>query len=348
MPMKLRRVSSSIARPKTPPKLNKLVVPTLLILILLLSVLSVILYDPTSYQDFEKHKVLREFMAGRQKRGQPIQRQERIIADTNIKPPRYHMVFSTSCSNQQHWESFVFFYHAHKVNQPGTVTRICSGCNAKQTKDLVEFHQKYIRPMNDNFRLHLTPDFGSLTKKLGVGDKQVYKYMNKPYGLRDWMENVLKMNNETHAEHEEVKSEIVMLLDPDMILLRPLVHDFRNENVIFVQGEGPLVNKSAVVTHGNPIAQQDGYLDSDWMSLNISYITGGKGNIDHLKRKDGPLFYNAGPPYLATVRDMYNIAVKWCDYAPKGMNGEQMSSDQIGVHDESFCISSMFLLLFSI
>jgi hypothetical protein len=35
--------------------------------------------------------------------------------------PRYHLVFSTSCGRQQDWESFVFFYHAYKVRQPGNV-----------------------------------------------------------------------------------------------------------------------------------------------------------------------------------------------------------------------------------
>jgi hypothetical protein len=38
--------------------------------------------------------------------------------------PRYHLVFSTSCGRQQDWESFLFFYHAHKVRQPGNVVRM--------------------------------------------------------------------------------------------------------------------------------------------------------------------------------------------------------------------------------
>jgi hypothetical protein len=37
--------------------------------------------------------------------------------------PDYYMVFSTSCSAQQHWQSYVFFYHANKVQQPGSVVR---------------------------------------------------------------------------------------------------------------------------------------------------------------------------------------------------------------------------------
>jgi hypothetical protein len=235
-----------------------------------------------------------------------------VLGDSKTHPP-YHIVFSTSCNDQQNWESYVFFYHANKVKQPGTVTRICSGCNDKEAKQLQEFHNKYIKPLNKNFYLHLTPDFSSLTRQLRLGEKKAYKYMNKPYGLRHWMENVLKMN-ETHSP--ETEDGIVMLMDPDMILLRPLVHDFTNEDVIFVQGAHP---RTKVVKHGYPMAQHDGYLDNHWMSLNISYVTNG-GNINHIKGKDGPIFWNTGPPYLATVRDMYQIAVLWCEYAPRGTN----------------------------
>ena len=33
--------------------------------------------------------------------------------------------------------------------------------------------------------------------------------------------------------------------------------------------------------------------------------------------QEGARFWNAGPPYLATVQDMYKIAVKWTEYAPR-------------------------------
>jgi hypothetical protein len=88
----------------------------------------------------------------------------------------YHVVFSTSCTDQQHWESMVFFYHAYKVQQPGTVTRIVSGCNSDEIKEQDNFFEKYIKPMRPNdFHLHHTPDYSRV--KLAEG--QAYKYMNK-------------------------------------------------------------------------------------------------------------------------------------------------------------------------
>ena len=73
------------------------------------------------------------------------------------------------------------------------------------------------------------------------------------------MENALGFSPDSAASRE-VEDATVILMDPDMILLRPIVHDYTNEDVSFV-GE-PL---SKVVRHGFPIAQQDGYLNNQWM-----------------------------------------------------------------------------------
>lgn len=96
--------------------------------------------------------------------------------NTSNQRPDYHIVFSTSCSEQQNWESFVFFYHAYKVQQPGNVTRIASACSAREAKEQIDFFNKFIAPMNPgNFHLHLTPDYG----KVALAHGHYYKYMNK-------------------------------------------------------------------------------------------------------------------------------------------------------------------------
>jgi hypothetical protein len=247
---------------------------------------------------------------------------EELASSSTTTTPNYHMVFSTSCDDQQHWESYVFFYHAYIVKQQGTVTRICSGCTEIESTQLLDFHTNHIETLNPKFKLHLTPGYHkSLTGKH-------YKYMNKPYGLRNWMESTFEFTNSTSTTidtddaNNEEENGIVMLLDPDMILLRPLVHDFTNEDVIFADdtiiGKNNS-NKKMIVSHGNPIAQQDGYLNSKWSNLNITFVTDGKRKLptDFNGRIDGPLYWNTGPPYLATVHDMYNIAKLWTEYAPR-------------------------------
>jgi hypothetical protein len=82
--------------------------------------------------------------------------------------PSYHVIFSTGCSPQQNWESYVFFYHALAVQQPGNVTRIASGCTAQQAVQLHHFHERYIyRSMSHNFLLHFTPDYSRVDERWG-------------------------------------------------------------------------------------------------------------------------------------------------------------------------------------
>jgi len=218
--------------------------------------------------------------------------------------PQHHVVFSTSCVPQQHWESMVFFYHAYKVQQPGTVTRITSGCNDKEEKEQQEFFNQYIQPMRpQDFFIHFTPDFSRVQKSDGAP----YKYMNKPYGLRHWMEGYLNMTNKA------AENDIIILMDPDMILLRPLTFDFSDvDNHLWVETDP----KTRVVRHGFPMSQQDGYLSNDWMRLNITHVTRNSSSVKP-NGPDGPKHYNTGPPYLATARDMYSIAVKWTEFAPR-------------------------------
>jgi hypothetical protein len=85
-------------------------------------------------------------------------------------------------------------------------------------------------------------------------------------------------------------------------------------------------------------------LNSKWVQHDFSFVTGrDQGDIiPPPPAKEGPLHWNSGPPYLATVagkfdvtywfilykndavssgffgyQDMYRIAIKWTEYAPK-------------------------------
>ena len=198
----------------------------------------------------------------------------KISSAANIQPttpePEYYMVFSTSCSPQQHWESLVFFYHAHKVGQPGSVTRIVSGCTDQEAKDLQDFHVRYIQSMSKQFHLHLTPSYSKVhhnRSSIGTGRRRLvpYKYMNKPYGLRHWLENALGCGGTQVSKADDA---IVMLLDPDMILLRPLVHDFSNEDVLWVEDQPA----TKVVRHGFPISQQDGELADTTLHVFLPWL----------------------------------------------------------------------------
>jgi len=75
----------------------------------------------------------------------------------------YHIVFSTGCSLYQDWQSYVFFFQAAAARQPGTVTRIVSGCDAEEERKMADLFQDQIHPMAPGrFKIHFTPDFSKL------------------------------------------------------------------------------------------------------------------------------------------------------------------------------------------
>ena len=221
--------------------------------------------------------------------------------------PEHYMAFSTACSSSQNWQSFMFFYYAHKVSQPGYVIRIASGCSQEQKDELVEFHQSTISKMSSKFSVHFTPDFAKIS-----GDH--YKYYNKPFGLQHWFTYGAR-----YEEHKDkFEDAIIMVLDPDMILLRPLTYDFTDSNVMIHASErGP--PKVRKVTHGQPWASLYGFGDGPFRSVDMKHVF-----VNHT---DSPAMlvpgaeqgnnFAGGPPYMATGRDMFAIVNTWCELVPR-------------------------------
>jgi len=244
-----------------------------------------------------------------------------IDSQTNL---RYHVVFSTDCSPYQHWQSYLVFYTALKVRQPGHVTRIASGCDPEQETAMKEWFARDVQFLSSRFHLQLTPKFSSILDSEGksLGD---YKFFNKPMGLKYWMEHspLLRFNARTTHFPEAVHNDVVILIDPDMALLRPLTADFSNPRETLV-GAGRARHYSDAdsttsspkrVGPGQPFAQVYGF-GAQWARLDLEKIAGPGTPAASVSLEDARFFYPAGPPYLAVVTDMYNIAVHWSSFVP--------------------------------
>jgi hypothetical protein len=224
-----------------------------------------------------------------------------------------HIVFSTSCSPFQNWQSYAFFYHAMRVEQPGNVTRIVSGCTDEQQQIYARRHEEeVVLKMSNRFHIHFTPDYTNT-----VIPGQSYMYFNKPFGLRHWMKHVLGYPKEPTKTMPD--DNIIALLDPDMILTRPLVNNFEGATKLFwYHGDEPGLARTCA-THGKPIAQQYGF-GNDWITA-VGYhmvdIVGKDSPALNISKDDGPFMYSAGPPYLLTAPDMYKVVNLWCDLTPK-------------------------------
>lgn len=212
---------------------------------------------------------------------------------------RYHLIFSTDCSPYQHWQSYLVYFSAMKIHQPGHITRIASGCEGEDKEAMEKWFQEHIQGMSSRFHLHMTPHFSGVQNEKGetVGD---YKFFNKPFGLKHWME---------HSDHFSLQQidDIVILIDPDMILTRPIIGDFSNDvDTLIAKIRQPHV-LGRRVEHGLPFAQTYGF-GAQWERLDLDTIAGPESPAKLVDKMTGRLHYAVGPPYLATVQDMYQVS----------------------------------------
>jgi hypothetical protein len=133
------------------------------------------LAQPVSILELES---ISSFQQTTAEKSEPKEESPSLTDELHLLPrPSYHVIFSTGCSPQQNWISYVFFYHALAVHQPGNVTRIASGCTAQQVLELHHFHERYIQRMSENFLLHFTPDYSNkrMNEKWGHSSDHSYK-----------------------------------------------------------------------------------------------------------------------------------------------------------------------------
>ncbi|CAB9518491.1 expressed unknown protein [Seminavis robusta] len=230
----------------------------------------------------------------------------------------FHIIFSTGCSVKQNWQSYVLYHSIMESGQNGHATRIASGCTPDEVKAIRKIHTTQIEPMgrrsptaqSSRFHLHLTPEYG-LVKEPGRNDVR-FHYLNKPYGVAHWMEEELgySNNNPTIPEHDET---IIMLLDPDMIFLRPFVNDFHQGPEIWRKRTSyPLRHK---VSHGFPFSQEYGYSTTWYHGLKDVTKVFPPSELPTPAKQMTPAEiqenYSTGPPYMATGRDFYKLVEKW-------------------------------------
>jgi hypothetical protein len=229
----------------------------------------------------------------------------------NSEDDEYHIVFSTACSPFQNWQAYVFFYFAWKVKQPGSITQIVSGCPEEKQEAMRTFHKEKIAPFSDRFHLHFTPDYSKIAG-------QEFKYFNKPFGVRHWMENAMGYPKNRNAD-----DAIFMILDPDMYFFKPIRNNFTGIEMwkgldVRLPGPGPRRFEGPTrVEHGRPFAQKYGF-DDQWARFNISYVAGADSPALAVEgTKAATDNYAIGPPYMATGKDMYNLVVKWTEFVPR-------------------------------
>jgi hypothetical protein len=159
----------------------------------------------------------------------------------------YHIAFSTDCTFFQDWQTLLIFHSAVMIKQKGRVTRIASGCDDEKKAELTALYKK----LYPQFSVHFTPDF-----KTDGKTKKKYEFYNKPYGVQHWL---------THAEPPIPSGTVINIIDPDMVLLRPMTPRIRgNPSNIYLSRFDPTHDVVPErVQHGTAVAQLYG-LGAPW------------------------------------------------------------------------------------
>lgn len=196
-----------------------------------------------------------------------------------------------------------------QVRQSGFITRIASGCTEEQKQAVKTWHLAHVAVMSNRFKLFFTPKFSNINRK-------EYKYFNKPFGVRYYLENCSDFGwDEELGKMTAIADEaVVIIIDPDMILLQPLTTDFSDSTVKFWSPHRKAIERKKKVGPLTPFGQTYG-LSHKWMQF---IELAGPGSLAlKVDESTADLHYQVGPPYMSTVLDMHNIVRRWAELVPE-------------------------------
>lgn len=109
--------------------------------------------------------------------------------------------------------------------------------------------------------------------------------------------------------------DILIVLEADMIFLRSITNDFTPTSVYepkFVDGSNTDEDgNGASVQHGRPFAAKYN-VEAIWKEFNLPYVTGSETTpASELSNEDVAVHYTIGPPYIASMADMYDLTPAW-------------------------------------
>jgi hypothetical protein len=215
-----------------------------------------------------------------------------------------HVVFSTDCEEFQDWQTLLLFHSAEQVKQSGPLTRIASGCSESKKIALTELYKK----LHPQYHVHFTPDF-----KTDAKTNNRYDFYNKPYGVKHWLE---------YANPPIKEGQVIAVVDPDFIFLRPLTTKMGNQTNNIVTGRVKTNDIFDYVGRGKAVGQHYG-LGAPWVNdqhkkFNRTTICGlASPCLKVPGEMEGGQYYSVGPPYILERNDFIRLTDTWTKFVPR-------------------------------
>jgi len=170
--------------------------------------------------------------------------------------------------------------------------------------------------MSSRFRIMFTPKFSDIKNEDGESTGGNYKYFNKPFGVKYYLEHSNDFGwDEGTGKMTTVKDKaVVIIIDPDMILMSPLSTDFSDSSVSFWSPFHKKIERKKRVEQGTPFGQTYG-LSHKWMKF--VDLAGPNSLALKVDERNADLHYQVGPPYIAYASDMMSTVRKWAELVPK-------------------------------
>eukprot|EP00494_Astrolonche_serrata_P021665 UN21912 len=143
--------------------------------------------------------------------------------------------------------------------------------------------------VSDKLHGFSTPDYAPPEDSNWPGQK--FSFLIKPYGVRAWFQSTY------------IAEDVIMLIDPDMIILKPFNNHLPEAGDFYVQP-----GKPAGATYG---------IGPKWTGWHLCDENDCNAT-DNIAWKH----YSVGPPYIMHKTDWYKLIDRWAYYSPDALKND--------------------------
>ncbi|ETO32714.1 hypothetical protein RFI_04403 [Reticulomyxa filosa] len=238
-----------------------------------------------------------------------------------------HIVFTSSCSGYQNWQAENLLYSWARIQHPGRITRVIAGCQTEEDK--ARANRTAVPNPENRIQFFFVPDYTPSRSKVLLEITFViiivvdwvcvdvsyrpFLYFNKPYGMLRWLKEMTK--NAQVQEERELYESFVICVDPDMILMRPLLFHLRDVAHAFAKERGMQEQDYDKVwlRKGHPVSQKYGIGPKWTLWGHCPMDRPGCAKVDE---KVAWNHYSVGPPYMMHTDDWLTITPQWVEFSP--------------------------------